>query len=229
MNSRNFISDKAAREIESELREAFGSDEIIEEEKFLLVRGELELFEPKDLHGALPYILIGFLRFGISDVTDEVYLGYVFQFLNIRNDPWDRPDENRAAQELARRRVQEREAGVSSFSVREARAIRLWLEAIRGSGVFRLDSSAGEDLGYALAYWREREQGASVDQQRNPLRNECNDIGPPDMSDITDAGNSILVGASWEGFGGCQPEIAPSATLTTDIPSSPRLILGTPR
>jgi hypothetical protein len=122
--------------------------------------------------------------------------------------------------ELQRTYGQEKDAAVSSFSVREARAIRLWLEAVRGSGVFRLDSSAGEYLGYALAYWREREQGASVDQQRNPLRNECNDIGPPDMSDITDAGNSILVGASWEGFDGCQPEIAPSATLTTDIPSS---------
>ena len=200
MNSRNFISDKAAREIESELREAFASEEIIEKEKFRLVRGELELYEPKDLHGALPYILIGFLQFGVSDIEDEVHLGYVLQFLNIRNYPWERPHDRFFGKQ--------NEAAVSRFSIKEARAIRLWLEAVHGSGVFRLDSSAGEYLGYALAYWRDRERPDWVYERPDPVREVINDIERQGISDMIDAGNAIIVGARSEGFGGCQTEVA---------------------
>ncbi len=180
-----------------------------------MVRDELELYEPDDLHGALPYVLIGFLRFGVADTTDRVHLGYVLMFLNARGYPWDDPSKTPAQRKLCRTMGLEKEQYVSGFSVREARAIRLWLEAVRDSGIFHPDDYASENLGYALTYWQAREQGRSVEEPPDPLPDENdNDVdlhGTPDGMQVwvdwipVNSGHTTLVLVNWERAEECRP------------------------
>ena len=229
MNRRHWIPDEAARMIEAKLREAFGCEAVVEEEKFKLVRDELELYEPDDLHGALPYVLIGFLQFGVADVKDEVHLGYVLMFLNARGYPWDDPSKTPEQQKLYRTMGLEKEQSVSGFSVREAHAIRLWLEAVRDSGIFYLDDNDSENLGYALAYWQAREQGQSVEEPPALLPDENdNDVDIHDTPDgmqvwvdwiPANSGRTILVLANWERPKECHPSFLPLTIPPTADPA----------
>jgi hypothetical protein len=166
MDNMPWIADEARASIEAKLIEAFKTelttgaartDVVIDEQRFKLLREELYLYYPDDLQVALPYIMIGFLRFGVPTVWDVVELGAVILFLNIADHPYDDPLENPDDWQRARESAQFKERAVSKISGRQACAIRLWLEAVRDSGIFFPDDADSEHLGYAIAYWSERE------------------------------------------------------------------------
>ena len=89
----------------------------------------------------------------------------MLQFLNIRYKGRIGPDDSPLMQFEIARIAREREDEVSPlFTKRQARAIRVWLEVVRDSGVFSPESIEYEDIGFALEYWSERERGEQ--QQR---------------------------------------------------------------
>ena len=158
MNPYRWITDEAARKIESELLGAFPlCDSIVEEERYKQVREEIFCYYPDDMLGALPFMLLGFLRFGAASVKDTVELCRIVHYLNITNHPWDDPsicpDGNPEWERLS---AQSKEEAVSLFSARQACAIILWLDAIRGSQFFSPDDDESRDLDYAIAYWSAR-------------------------------------------------------------------------
>jgi hypothetical protein len=168
MDSKPWITGEMRTSIEAELIGAFktdlingpaGMELVVDEQKFKFVREELQTYSPETLHGALPYVLIGFLRFGMPTAWDVSCLGCVVSFLNIKLHPYDDPDESYRWEEM-RRISQWREKAVSRFSVRQVRAIRLWLEAVRDSGIFLPDWVDSDQLGYAIAYWSGGEKGS---------------------------------------------------------------------
>jgi hypothetical protein len=163
--------------------------------------------------------LVGFLRFGVADVKDEVYLGYVLMFLNARGYPWDDPSETPEQQRLRRTMGLKKEQSVSGFSDREAHAIRLWLEAVRESGVFCDDDYESKNLRYALIYWRCRERPDWMDERLELLRAAYNDIGSEPLSDVINAGSTVLVRANWEASGGCQPDLVRLTVPATENPA----------
>jgi hypothetical protein len=173
MNNQPWIADDVRASLEGELIEAFkteltegpaGTGLIVDEQRFKFVRQELGMYYPDDLHGALPYVLIGFLRFGVPALPDENDLAHVVQLLNIRCHGYDNPHENPVHWQEMRRIARSQEEAVSQFSKRQARSIRLWLEAIQNSKVFLPEWSTSEDLGYAIAYWLEREGNENAGQ-----------------------------------------------------------------
>jgi hypothetical protein len=159
MDEKYSIDKKIVARIELELRLAFGiSDPIIDEKKFKLVRQELYLYYPDTLQRALPYVLIGFLRFGVGP-EDTSALDEVIQFLNIKGEPYDERYETRNSWQRIRKNDKDKEEAVSQYSNRQAHAITIWLEAMQ---IF-VTSVGTERLGYAIAYWSERSRESERD------------------------------------------------------------------
>ena len=155
MKDHPWIDSETAARLKSELVAAFGvSGPPLEEWRFKLVREELLGYYPDDLLIAVPYVLRGFLRFGVRDSLDEDALDFVLLFLDIEcrlNDELTGGSLSEGVRKLAR----SKEASVSGFSDRQAYAIRLWLEAVGACGVL-FDQ---EKVNCAIEYWSRREGG----------------------------------------------------------------------
>jgi hypothetical protein len=153
-NRRNIDSKTAAR-VELTIGHAFSvSDSANDEGKFRQVREELNLFCPDTLQKAVPYILIGFLRFGITSIDDEIALKDVIEFLDMNGVPRDERYESRESWKEIRRIEQSKREAVSQFSESQGNAIRIWLETMLDFRFIEfLDSKR---LNSAIAYWSDR-------------------------------------------------------------------------
>jgi hypothetical protein len=166
MDVKSWIADELRTPLERELIKAFETelvgrfgttDFVVDEQNFEHVCWELNTYCPETLQSALPYVLVGFLRKRELTREEAIAITPVAMFLNIRSYPHSDLRENLGDWRSALARAQGKEGEVSGFSEYQAHAIRLWLEAVRNSGVFLTEETTTTDLNYAIAYWSDRE------------------------------------------------------------------------
>lgn len=156
MNQFPWIDRQTAERVASEVRKAFGMEDLLlEEERYKYIRQELYLYYPDDLLVGIPYTLLGYLQFGVPTDADFGDLIVVLQFLNIESHPYVDPESHIPGLSESQQIAQEKKSSVAGLSREQARAIRVWLEAIKDCGIFWYDT---EELDYALAYWRQHEE-----------------------------------------------------------------------